>query len=328
MQQQFTGTEIIKIDIANCYGLDKEGWAERLLWAEFNNDDLEVLEEKADDKLLYRKAVLALRAGERGEPIGHNVFMDATASGCQVMAALSGCKETAKHVNMINTGRREDVYIEVATKMNALLTPLEQVNRLIIKKPFMTHWYNKSKQPSLSMNQQKAFYHVIGNNFPGAEGVKDITNHFWDSTAFNNSWTLPDGHMAKVLVTEVATTRIEVDELNHTKFSYRFESNQPSTISTSLCPNIIHSVDAYIAREMVRRAANAGFELAHIHDAFTCHPNYMGMAMQFYREILAEIADSNLLANILSEISGQSISVQKYSHDLSSEILKSEYMLS
>jgi len=326
--QQFTGTEMLKIDIANCYGMDKEGFPERLLWAELHNDELETLSPYADEGLLYRKAVHALRDAEAGKPIGHNVFMDATASGLQIMAALSGCKKTARAVNLVNTGKREDVYVWVAGLMNARLSVSQHVDRPDVKKPLMTHYYNKSVQDTLSTPQQEAFYSVLQNSFPGAEGVKEIANHFWNPDALEHTFTLPDGHVARILVTEMQTARIEVDELEHTKFAYRFEANRPSTTGTSLVPNIIHAIDGYIVREMIRRAKVAGFELAHIFDAFTCHPNYMSQAMQFYREILAEIADSNLLENILSEIAGYSVKVGKLSHDLGAEILKSEYALS
>ena len=47
-----------------------------------------------------------------------------------------------------------------------------------------------------------------------------------------------------------------------------------------------------------------------------------------YREIMAEIADSDLLADILSEITGETVSINKMSDDLSNDILNSEYMLS
>ena len=79
---------------------------------------------------------------------------------------------------------------------------------------------------------------------------------------------------------------------------------------------------------MVRRADDQGFQLAHIHDAFCAHPNNMNKVRTNYRVIMAEIADSDLLANILTELAGSPQSVNKLSNDLSVEILKSEYILS
>jgi hypothetical protein len=69
-------------------------------------------------------------------------------------------------------------------------------------------------------------------------------------------------------------------------------------------------------------------DLVHIHDCFVFSPDYLQVVQQTYREILAEIANSDLLSNILSEISGTYVPVTKLSIDLAKEILNSEYMLS
>jgi hypothetical protein len=69
-------------------------------------------------------------------------------------------------------------------------------------------------------------------------------------------------------------------------------------------------------------------ELVHIHDCFVFSPNYLQIVCQTYREILAEIANSDLLSDILSEISGKYVPVTKHSTDLAKEILNSQYMLS
>jgi len=326
--QHFNGLEMLKIDIANCYGKDKETWNDRLTWFELHEADLGELVHSANDPMLFLKAITAYEDTCNGIPSGHAMFLDATASGLQIMAALSGCKKTARHVNMINTGNREDVYVEVTNLMNDELSELNHVIRSLVKKPVMTHYYNKTKQDTLNDEQKNAFYHTLEHSFEGAEAVKDTINDFWDSNALEHKWTLPDGHIANVKVTEMVNARIEVDELDHVTFTYRFEANQPSRVGTSLVPNIIHSIDAYIVREMVRMADAKGFELAHIHDAFCCHPNNMDDVRCFYRIIMAKIAMSDLLAEILSEISGRNIILDKFSNDLHLDILQSEYMLS
>lgn len=328
MLSTFNGLDMLKIDIANCFGLDKVSWIDRLMWFEQHKIELEDLTDQAEAPMLYLKAVRAMRATEKGIPSGHIMFLDATASGLQIMAALSGCKKTASHVNLVNTGHREDVYQEVATLMNQIVGPDNQVTRADIKKPVMTHYYNKTRQDTLNDEQEEAFYKVLQYSFEGAEAVKRTINEFWNPEAFEHTWTLPDGHIARVKVTEMIDTRIEVDELDHTTFTYRFEANVSSDINTSLVPNIIHSIDGYIAREMVRRANKEGFELAHIHDAFCAHPNNMQRVRELYRIILAEIADKNVLNDILSEIVNSPVQLIKFSNNLSQDILQSEYALS
>ena len=94
----------------------------------------------------------------------------------------------------------------------------------------------------------------------------------------------------------------------------------------SLCPNVIHSIDGYIAREMIRRC---DFQLSHIHDCFVFNPNYLQKVIATYKEIMAEIAKSNLFNDILRQITGNpNISATKASTDLDLDILDSSYMLS
>ena len=66
-----------------------------------------------------------------------------------------------------------------------------------------------------------------------------------------------------------------------------------------------------------------------IHDNFIASPNHMNKVRQNYVEILAEIADSNILQDILREVTQNfSLVYKKYSNDLGKSILESEYALS
>ena len=265
----FTGLEYLKIDIANAYGWDKESWQARLNWVNVTDQihgGLEDHTDNAEEPFLYIKAVKALRKTEQKIPSGHCMFLDATSSGLQVMAALSGCKDTAKAVNMVNTGQREDSYTRIANEMNFHLPLHEHVSRSDVKKPIMVRYYNKSNfSEYFTELQEEVFHKIIGGMFKGADAVMDLINQYWDPYALQHKFTMPDGHVVCVKVTEMVNARIQVNELNNTTFTYRFEANQPSTRSTSLVPNCIHACDAYIAREMVRRAHEQGFQLAHIH---------------------------------------------------------------
>lgn len=326
--QLFSGKDYLKIDIANSYGKDKDTWEQRLTWFDFNEHKLEDLVSFADEPYLMAKGVYSYRATEAGEKTGHNMFLDATASGLQLLACLAGCLTTAQAVNLVATGKREDVYTDVMNQMNELLPAGEHVTRKLIKNPVMVHYYNKMGHEELSELQEEVFYKVLLNAFPGAEEVKDLINEYWNQDALEHSWYLPNGRKAICKVKEMVDARIEVDELEGTTFTYRFEANQCSSKSSSLVPNIIQSIDAYIVDEMVLRAKNQGFQLAHIHDAFTFSPKYGNKVRQNYKDILCEIADMDLLASILSDISGQKIEIDKTIDNLSEYIKESEYPLS
>lgn len=312
----------LKIAIANHAGYDRLTWQERIDW--FDNQQDEFDTDKFDEPVLGRKALRAFQDTLDGKATGYWMSMDATASGLQIMAVLSGCKKSAMVCNLVNTGDREDVYQMVADMMNMELDPVDQVTRADVKKPLMTKLYNSEATPKAHFNdnQLKAFNKALDGLVPGAMDVMKTINACWDNTKLANSWTLPDGHVAHCKVEEMVDVNVSVAGMT---FPYRYLKQQPSDNFRSLCPNVIHSIDGYVAREMIRRS---DFEMAHIHDCFVFHPNYREQACQLYREILADIADMDLLASILTEITGKPVTIQKDSANLSSDILASEYALS
>ena len=90
--------------------------------------------------------------------------------------------------------------------------------------------------------------------------------------------------------------------------------------------NVIHSIDGYIAGEMVRRCK---FQLSHVHDCFVFSPDHLQEVAAMYRQIMAEIAKGDLFLSILKQItSDQTLTLTKYSNDLDKDILNSSYMLS
>jgi hypothetical protein len=334
----FTGFDMLKIDIANSYGLDKLTFSERMAWtSKYKVPTLLRKVSEASEPLLYKKAVLAYQTALAGLPIGHNVFMDATASGLQILACLSNCQSTGIHTNLVFNGKRNDPYTIVAEEMTRLLplspmiagkTPSEV--RALIKKPIMTTFYSSKAQPKSLFGEDtielETFYDVLNDLFAGPMACMAIIESKWNPTALYHQWTLPDGHVSHVKVIEQVDTKIEVAELSCANtFAYRFYPNQASKRGTSLVANIVHSIDAYIVREIIRRCP---FDVAHIHDAFTCHPNNMPVVMATYRTILSEIASSSLLADILSEITSTDVVLQKYDYDLSTAISTSQYALS
>ena len=107
------GIQYLKIDIANTMGYDKLTWFQRIAKANgviadvFNNTNpdweshIETLSTFADSPLLFIKAMYAYHEGViLGNPIGHNMGLDGTASGIQFMSALSGCVTSAQNSNV------------------------------------------------------------------------------------------------------------------------------------------------------------------------------------------------------------------------------------
>lgn len=70
------------------------------------------------------------------------------------------------------------------------------------------------------------------------------------------------------------------------------------------------------------------FRLIAIHDCFKFHANYGNDVREQYINILAELADSEILSSIATQVAGKQINVTKLSNNLSTYIRQSEYPLS
>lgn len=138
MMQFFTPFENLCIDIANHFGLDKENFEPRIEWVKNNKDDLEALAAHAETKPLYEKAVMALRAAQRGEAVGHPVAFDAVCSGMQIMSVITGCLAGATATGLIDPTRRMDAYSVVTDTMNLQPGIMVRVPRSHAKAAVMT----------------------------------------------------------------------------------------------------------------------------------------------------------------------------------------------
>jgi hypothetical protein len=308
------------IAIANHAGKDKLTWAERVKWV--SEQDIHKIE--WEEPILGRKALRALKDTTISKETGYVMSIDATASGIQVMAVLSGCRETAKYVNCVDPTKRYDLYTEIADMMNKKLS--KPLPRKIVKQVAMTHYYNSRATPKalLSDEELKVFYEVMEGLLPGAEEVMTVINTCWNPEADHHSWTMPDGHTVYVPVIEGVNGVYSDDEFGD--IPLRWYHQTKSDNFRSLCPNVIHSIDGYVAREMIRRC---DFQLSHIHDCFVFNPNYLQKVCKTYREIMAEIAKSDLFEDILRQITGNpNLKVAKASTNLDMDILNSSYMLS
>ena len=327
--QEFTGTAYLKIDIANNYGLDQLKWNDRIHWVNNNEPNLEDLSYQAKHPILFRKAVRAMRIVQKGCPTNHIMGLDATASGLQILAALSGCHSTARAVNLINTGKREDVYQFTADYMNSL--PDVSVTKAIIKKPLMVVFYGSTAQPKAIFGEGPAliaFYNVLKEQLTGAYELMQIFQQYWNSFGTYHAWRLPDGHVARVPVVKTLEKNIEVDECDHMRFAYRAQVIEPKVTSRALAANIVHSIDGWIVRQMVRAADQQGFWLAPIHDCFYTSPNNMNQVRRNYLIIMEWLANNSQVSAILSDIAKRKVVYTPRSTNLGTLIRDSEYALS
>jgi hypothetical protein len=63
--------------------------------------------------------------------------------------------------------------------------------------------------------------------------------------------------------------------------------------------------------QVLRVTANDSFELVCVFDEFKCGPNHCNAMRQHFIDIMAELADSNLLEDVINEITGWNVKVDK-----------------
>ena len=396
--ERFTGYEYVCIDIANAYGLDKELFSTRIKWVEDHIDKLDDFIPHADKKPLYVKGVMALDKIRKGEPTGHMVGLDACASGPQIMGVLLGCPDTCENTGLVDPSVRTDLYTEIYKEMVRLQPELakgNQITRKEIKEATVPMCYGSVAKPKEIFGEfteeYSNFYRAISNVAPAVITVLDILKQSWVPFSSKHEWTMPDGFNVSIKVMQHVDTRIEVDELDHARFTHRMKENLGTHKGISLAANVIHSIDGYIARELVRRCSfdrmeleechtkllihldgfsmpevtnemvslallddvkagkeklysnevlykllvivektllNTAFEMISVHDEFKTMPNNMNRVREVYLELMQEMGDSDLLQDIINEITQSNHSISKTHPDIASVIADSNYFLS
>lgn len=258
--QEFSGLEYICIDIANQHGLDKLLFEERIQWVKDNYSRLEALAVDGDEdtRPQYLKAVQALREVVRGETTGHLVGFDGVCSGVQLMAAMTGCYSGADATGLVNPNRRADAYTQLTAMMNTLLGSSGiSVKRGDAKDALMTFFYGSKRKPREIFGEKTielaTFYEAAEQLSPGAFSLLNVLVESWNPSTLAHDWYLPDGYLAHVKVIEKFEKRIEIDEFDHSTFTYTYYENTQKESSVSNAANIVHSVDAYVLRNMHRR---------------------------------------------------------------------------
>lgn len=380
MFKQFNPMQYLAIDIANHYGLDKLEYEQRIQWVKDNLYNLESHQSKAEEPLLYIKAVKALRDSMQGKPTGHTVALDSVCSGLQLMSVLMGCKDGASLTGLIDPNKRTDAYTLITDHMNTLLSQAGIDNVIVSRKDakqaIMTALYGSIAEPLKIFGKKLLpyFYQALNDKCKGAMQLLEYLRDSWNSETTAHQWELPDGYFAHVPVMELMETRFNIVELNY-KPVVQFYDNVPTEKGISNIANVVHSVDAYVLRSMVRRCnynkpllkqflnnsigikydpyidtenpdidrylrtkiadisvieritpdniktyptemidelrqickdiiKHEPFEIITIHDSFACHANNCNQMRYHYNQILAQLADSMLVTDLLQQLYG------------------------
>lgn len=349
------GYKQLKMSIASAFGQDKKTDKSKVKWFNTNKNNLDW--KLAKEPHTARKLLYALEQVQKTGETNVPVELDATNSQLQMVACLTGDRQTASICNVLNRkdGEIADAYQTLADVMSLILerTGLgeHKFTRSELKATHMISGYGAGRSLVEETFQEDfgeafdekyvdIFYQAQKVVSPAAVMLRDYFNSIWDSSKDYYEWTLPDGVKVQYRPTETRqiTTKPYGVEINCLA-----TVNMATSKSTGLGVNIIHSVDAYVARQVIERCKKAGLELElyldvdcymvsykgfdvwSIHDGFNSLPQYSHILKRIYAEILAEITDSTLLEDIIYEVSGNRVVLNKgFTGD---EVRKAKYPL-
>lgn len=258
MFKQFNPKQYLAIDIANHYGLDKLNYEDRIDWVKAHYDTLEELTQKAEEPILYAKAVNALRMTDKGMPTGHTVALDSASSGLQLMSLLTNCESGMRLTGLIDPDNRMDAYTHITKAINAKLKDNPDIESLYItrkdaKQGIMTHLYGSKRVPeAVFADALPIFYQTMYEQCKGASMLLDLLLTSWSTHRDSYIWTMPDNHTVYLPVMVHNESRIRIPQLNYTASAvYYTQGTKDEGLSNAA--NFVHSVDAYVLRSLVRR---------------------------------------------------------------------------
>ena len=259
----YSGEEYLLINLANAYGKDKLTFEDRIAWAKtyiLPSKDITAMAHVAETPPAFLKACLAWQEYQMTGGTHALMGLDATCSGPQLMSVMTGCVEGAKNTGTVDTGTRPDLYQMVTNQTNHYLRLLGetdvQIPRERAKKATVAAFYGSVKAPRDLFgegNALKAFHAGMKAAAPGPYLLLHHLIEAWDAKALTQTWTMPDNFKVRIRSTVKKTARLEVDELDHSSFTFCWDSHGPQEGSVSTAANAVHSVDAFVLREMYRR---------------------------------------------------------------------------
>lgn len=230
--------DILHMDVARSYGLDKASWAERLQWSLAHPE----LQRGAKDPFTYKSAWEALQKARRGEAIDHLVSLDATASGIQCLALMSQDSESARAVNL-GTDEVNNPYRRVKDHMG-------NYDYEMVKQATMTSFYESVATPmELFGADYDKFVAAASTMLPGPWAIKDAIASCMDYRD-QYRWTMMDGYEVVMDVTAPVECSMDIGKGHMISW---IEHRKAAVRTKGLTANVTHSLDALVLREVLRR---------------------------------------------------------------------------
>lgn len=229
---------ILHMDVARSYGLDKATWAERLQWSLAHPE----LQKGAKDPFSYKSAWEALQKARAGEPVDHLISLDATASGIQCLALMSQDSASAEAVNL-GTDHVNNPYRRVKDHMG-------NYDYEMVKQATMTSFYESVATPmELFGADYDKFVAAAATMLPGPWAIKDaIASCMTYKDQYR--WTMMDGYEVVMDVTAPVECSMDIGKGHMISW---IEHRKAAVKTKGLTANVTHSLDALVLREVLRR---------------------------------------------------------------------------
>ncbi len=344
----------LKIAMANAGGQDKLSFADRIHWVQTNKQNIiESVENPLDFRwwaqddfdapwlflALANEYVRALKSDCPAECVVHvPVNLDATASGIQHLSAMGLDPIGARATNMQRTGKREDLYTQVAEAVKQRVSQdaakgvpeaqhwIGHVERSTVKRAVMTTPYGVT--PRGIRDQLIADNHtegLDGREHANAEYMKGQIIEALESTVLAARqimdyiqgvsralaeagiplrWTTPVGMKVQqsyfdLVKKETATLYGKIILWDETGEGGLNVAKQ----AQSAAPNFVHSFDAAHLAMTVNRAREQGItDFSLIHDSYGTHACDVDRLAKIVRETFVELYSVDRLAEFEADV--------------------------
>lgn len=259
----FNSLELLAIHITNLAGHDKKTYTERLTWfREVYSSENSIMDYLHDPVTKSTDSYASLTAASMeyidiingDSDTYHSVIQfDATASGPQIIAALMRSVPDAIATNVVATLERSDLYTKLYSQWSehpdVRTRDIGEFNRKSFKDAIIPWFYGSSMvQKFLPEGTYNAFVEVAEKIIPG---VVQYMRHFslpLPEGTTHYGWVMPDGFVAHCPVISTEETNVYFcDSLCHIKLKVPYTYDK---YHKGVAPNIIHSCDGYMVREI------------------------------------------------------------------------------
>lgn len=260
---------------------------------------------------------------------------DATCSGIQHLSALMKDERSAERVNVKPTGKREDIYSDVAKTVIAEIQRdvvnstvsalaaiwLDRVERKTVKRAVMTTPYGVSQRGILTQLVADGFADhvekgkdryaaaeyltekIVGALDESIEAPRRAMAYFREVAKFLEErdlplvWDTPSGFTAKQAYFKTGATRVRTLSGDVTIRSECPEAGfQPGKQVLGAAPNVVHSFDAtHLALVCVEMKRRGIRDLAFVHDSFGCHAEHSDTLLEVTKEKFVELYSGDTL---------------------------------